>query len=146
MKDTLNTLDSTALTTEVPQMPGETPLTDSERIDFENHREVIARTIEANADLIVRLIDIKQRKLYRDDYKTWENFCATILRLTAVSVNNKIRAHEIRQTLQARLSRSQMENQSLKTSCRVPLNCALPARTLQRLVAHYPKLRSTLKP
>lgn len=100
MKNILNTSDSNAISPEVHQLPGESPLTDTERADFDSHREAIARTIEANADLIVRLIDIKQRKLYRDDHKTWENFCSTILRLTAVAVNNKIRAYEIRQTLQ----------------------------------------------
>lgn len=91
-------IKNTAVTT--PEiMPKPNPLTEEEEREFKAHLEAVTNTAKANADLAHRLLDIKERKLYRNTYETWEAFCAGVLDLTTVTVNNQIKSYQIRMLL-----------------------------------------------
>lgn len=98
----MNTPNNTSATppdTNSKLVSADTPLTKEERADFAEHQKVIKSAIEANAEMTVRLLDIKERKLYREDHGTWDAFCSNVIRLSTVTVNNRLRAYQIRKFL-----------------------------------------------
>lgn len=50
------------------------PLSDAERIDWRNDLDDIEECCEAGLALGRALVDVKTRKLYREEYKSWKDF------------------------------------------------------------------------
>jgi hypothetical protein len=74
-------------------------LTTSELADYKRLLATVHETKESAATFYDTLHQIHDRKLYRQDYKTWEEFAAKELGLSARALTFKLVAHAIRKEI-----------------------------------------------
>jgi hypothetical protein len=110
------------------QSPSAT-LSDEERKLYEEHQKFITAHFETFAEVGERLADIRDRKLYREEFKTFEEFCRTRWKITRRRANQLIQGAEVIQQLLAKTGTVVPENHS-ETGTIVP-QTALPTTERQ---------------
>lgn len=73
------------------------PLTSGERADYLRYKNNIKNGLE---QAIVGVRAIRDRRLYREEFKTFEAFCQAILEKPRQEINAQIRVYETRQVLE----------------------------------------------
>ena len=104
-------------------------LSDEERKLFEEHQQFITAHFETFAEVGERLADIRDRKLYREDFKTFEEFCRTRWKITRRRANQLIQGAEVIHQLLAKTGTVVPENDS-ETGTIIP-QTPLPATERQ---------------
>jgi hypothetical protein len=80
---------------ESQEQPLSATLSDEERTLYEEHQKFITAHFETFAEVAVRLADIRNRKLYREEFKTFEEFCRTRCKITHRRANQLIQGVEV---------------------------------------------------
>lgn len=73
--------------------------------------------LKLEGEIAEALQEIKNRKLYRYGFKTWEKYCQHVLKITARSANRALNAHDVRK-IEASIRQAQVENEAVATENR----------------------------
>jgi hypothetical protein len=71
------------------------PLTDLERQLYKEHEEAIAANLNTFVEIGERLFDIRDRRLYREQFKTFEEYCRTRWKMSRQRANQLIQGFEV---------------------------------------------------
>jgi hypothetical protein len=76
-----------------------TPLTDDERVRYQHNKSIVIDFISRSTVAEPALKEIRDQRLYREEFGTFEAFCTTVLNCTARRVNQLIQSVDLMQTL-----------------------------------------------
>lgn len=73
--------------------------------------------VKLEGEIADALQEIKNRKLYRYGFKTWEKYCQHVLKITARSANRALNANEVRK-IEANIRQAAIDNEQVATENR----------------------------
>lgn len=73
--------------------------------------------LKLEGEIAEALQEIKNRKLYRYGFRTWEKYCEHVLQITGRSANRALNAHDVRK-IEASIRQAHVDNEAVATENR----------------------------
>ena len=84
------------------------PLTQTEQQDFERLAGIVSAGMRAGVDAAQALLEIRERRLYRAEFATFEEYCQNVHCLTRQYANRLIAAGRVRREMETIVSKKQL--------------------------------------